>query len=150
MNSLYFAIEQHIRAACQAYRARKSTKIAAPLAREFDVPVQRLRARLKGRQSRSSRPTLSKRLDESQEAALISWINTLDNLRVPPTAGMVEASANAIIRRATEPNEEPADPVSKMWVYSFIKRLPDGLYKVKQKPAERERIEAEDISILQA
>ena len=37
-----------------------------------------------------------------------------------------------------------------MWAYNFIKRLPDGFYWVKQKPAERERVEAEDISILQA
>ena len=149
MKYSYSAIEQRIKVACQAARVRKNTKIA-PLAREFDVPAQRLRARLNGRQSRSSRPILSKRLDESQEAALVQWINTLDSLHVPPTASIVEASANAMLRRATEPDEEPADPVSKMWVYNFIKRLPDGLYWVKQKPAERERIEAEDISILQA
>ncbi|KAJ5982202.1 hypothetical protein N7451_012302 [Penicillium sp. IBT 35674x] len=37
-----------------------------------------------------------------------------------------------------------------MWVYHFIKSLPDGLHWVKQKPAEKERIEAEDIGILQA
>ena len=37
-----------------------------------------------------------------------------------------------------------------MWVYDFIKRLPNSFHWVKQKPAERERIEAEDISILQA
>jgi hypothetical protein len=60
---------------------------------------------------------------------------------------MVEASANAIIRSGSETN---GAPVGKVWVYDFIKRLPDGLFWVKQKPAERERIEAEDISILQA
>ena len=37
-----------------------------------------------------------------------------------------------------------------MWVYNFIKRLPEGFSWVKQKPAERERVEAEDISILPA
>ena len=41
-------------------------------------------------------------------------------------------------------------PLNKMWVYYFIKRLPDGFHWVKQKPAEEERIEAEDISVLQA
>jgi hypothetical protein len=79
-------------------------------------------------QSRSSRPTLSKRLDESQEAALVQWINTLDSLHTPPIASIVEASANAMIRRATESEEELADPVSKMWAYNFIKRLQDGFY----------------------
>ena len=128
----------------------KNTKIA-PLAREFDVPVQRLRARLNGRQSRSSHPTPTKRLDQSQEAALIRWIKILDSLHVPPTAGMVEASANAMIRARSEAfGEELGDPVGKMWIYNFIKRLPEGLYWVKQKPADRDRIEAEEISILQA
>ena len=150
MKDSYFAIEQRIRAACKSYELRKNTKIA-PLAREFDVPVQRLRARLNGRQSRSSHPIPTKRLDESQEAALIRWINILDSLHVPPTAGMVEASANAMIRTRSEAaGEELGDPVGKMWIYNFIKRLPDGLYWVKQKPADRDRIEAEDISILQA
>ena len=109
MKLSYSVVEQRIKAACQAARARKTTKIA-PLAREFDVPAQRLRARLNGRQSRSGRPTLSKRLDESQEAALVQWINTLDSLHAPPTASMVEASANAMIRRATERKKNQQTP----------------------------------------
>ena len=79
----------------------KKAKIA-PLAREFDVPVQRLWARLNGRQSQSSHPTPTKRLDQSQEAALICWIMILDSIYVPPTAEMVEASANAMIRTRSE------------------------------------------------
>ena len=63
---------------------------------------------------------------------------------------MVEASANAMIRTLSEAvGEELEDPVGKMWIYNFIKRLPEGFYWVKQKPSERERVEAEDISILQ-
>jgi hypothetical protein len=37
-----------------------------------------------------------------------------------------------------------------MRVYDFMRRLPDGFYWVKQKPAEKEKIEAEDFSALQA
>lgn len=51
---------------------------------------------------RTQRPIPTKRLDESQEAALIRWIETLDALHVPPTARMMEASANAIIQRDAE------------------------------------------------
>ena len=148
MKSSYEAIEERIQAACGAARAPKNAKITS-LAREFDVPVSRLRARLQGRQPRTQRPITTKRLDDEQEAALISWIETLDALHVPPTARMVEASANAMIRRDAEATGNPISSV-KMWVYEFIKRLPEGLHWVKQKPTEKERIEAEDISILQA
>ena len=149
MISSYAAIEQRIQAACEAARARKNAKITS-LAHEFDVPMSRLRARLHGRQPRTQRTVTTKRLDDSQEAALISWINALDALHVPPTARMVEASANAMIQRGTEATGDIVRSVGKMWVYEFIKRLPDGLHWVKQKPAEKERIEAEDIGILQA
>ena len=140
MNNQYFASEQRVLAACNI----------SALAREFDVSAQRLRARFHGRQSRSTRHPSTNRLDESQEAALIRWIDTLDAIHAPPTAGMVEGSANAMIRGVAAPGEQLGDPVGKMWAYNFIKRLPDGFNWVKQKPAERERIEAEDISILQA
>ncbi|KAJ5149826.1 hypothetical protein N7448_001404 [Penicillium atrosanguineum] len=149
MNSSYVAIEQRIQVACEAARARKNVKITS-LAREFDVPVSRLRARLHGRQPRTQRTITTKRLDDSQEAALISWIDTLDALHVPPTAYMVEASANAIIQRSAEATGDIVAPVNKMWVYNFVKRLPDGLHWVKQNPTERESIEAADISTLQA
>jgi hypothetical protein len=60
---------------------------------------------------------------------------------------MVEASANAMIRARSEAvGEELGDPVGKMWIYNFIKRLPEGLYWVKQKPADRDRIEAEELA----
>ena len=82
---------------------------------------------------------------------MIRWIERLDNLLVPPSASMVEASANAMIRRTAEAAGEIPGPVNKMWVYHFIKnRLPEGLLWMKQKPAHRDRITAEDISILTA
>ena len=109
MNSSYIAIEQRIQAACEAARCRKDAKITS-LAREFDVPMTRLRARLHGRSSRSQRTITTKRLDPSQEAALISWINILNSLHVPPTARMVDASANAMIER------DGGAPVNKTWV----------------------------------
>lgn len=75
----------------------KGAKIA-PLAREFDVPVPRLWARYNGRQFRTQRPIITKRLDKVQDAALVRWTERLDALRVSPTVGMVEANANAISR----------------------------------------------------
>jgi hypothetical protein len=105
MYNSYSAIEKRLQAACEAAKAQKKAKVA-PLARQFDVPVSRLRARLNGRQSRTQHPITTKRLDDSQEAALIRWIERLDSLHVPPTASMVEASANAMIRRTAEAARE--------------------------------------------
>lgn len=105
MNYSYSAIEQRIQAACKVARTRKNAK-SAPLAREFDVSVYRLRARFHGRQSRTQSPITTKRLYESQEAALISWIDTLDALHLSPTARMVEASANATIQRDAEATKD--------------------------------------------
>ncbi|KAJ5981908.1 hypothetical protein N7451_012008 [Penicillium sp. IBT 35674x] len=145
MNFSYKTTEQRLQVACEAARSRKDAEITS-LAREFDVPVSRLRARLQGRQPRTQRPGATKRLDEAQEAALIRWIDTLDALHVPPTAG----GANAMIRRDAEMTGNPISAINKMWVYHFIKRPPYGLHWVKQKPAGKETIEAEGIGILQA
>lgn len=81
----------------QAARAQKKKAKIAPLARQFDVPVPWLQARLQCRQFCMQRSITTKRLNDSQEAALVCWIERLDILHVPPTACMVEASANAII-----------------------------------------------------
>jgi hypothetical protein len=70
IDSSYISIEQRIQAACEAYKARTNVKIT-PLARVFDVPISRLRARLQGRQPRTQRTITTKRLHEAQEAALI-------------------------------------------------------------------------------
>lgn len=36
-----------------------------------------------------------------------------------------------------------------MWPYRFIKRLPQGFRRLKQKPLEKKRLDAEDISTIQ-
>ena len=55
MNS-YSEIESRILKACEAVRRVENPNIGA-LSREFDVPYQRLRARLQGRATRTSRPS---------------------------------------------------------------------------------------------
>jgi hypothetical protein len=146
MPSQYQATEARIQTACSAARGVKNPNIAA-LAREYDVSAHRLRARYKGRASRTTRHMAYKRLDDEQEAALIGWIRRLDDLHIPPTAGMVVASANALLRR----QNSAATPLGKDWVYHFVnKRLPKDLNWVHQKPADQDRITAEDIGVLTA
>src|SRR4051812_18513393 len=94
----YHEIEDRIIKALSAYYERNKPKIA-PLSREFRVPYQRLKARIKGRGSRSTHPTTNKCLDDSQEQALISWIGILDSAGCPPTAQDIEGCANDILAR---------------------------------------------------
>lgn len=105
----YSAIERRIQTACEAARQQKKPNISM-LARQNAVPMHRLRARLQGRSSRSQRNITTKRLTESQERAIIRWIELLDSLYVPPTAGVIEANANALLRQ-NNPDAEPLGDV---------------------------------------
>jgi hypothetical protein len=144
MPDSYIDIENRISEAFDAYNQREKPTIKA-LAREFEVPYSRLRARIQGRQSRSTRPTTNKALDEAQEKALIQWVTLLDNSYASPTPSMIEQCANTILRR-----NGANHTVGHNWVYRFIKRLPPEFNLIKQKPMERKRFEAEDISLIQA
>ena len=68
--------EQRIFEALLAAKGDKNLKLAR-LARECDVPYLRLRARINGRNSRSTRTKATKRLTDQHEAASIQWICAL-------------------------------------------------------------------------
>ena len=89
-------VEIRIASALEAYHTSNKPNIKA-LAREFDVPYGRLRARINGRASRNTRPGPNRALDSEQEAALINWITLLDNAHASPTALMVQQCANQIL-----------------------------------------------------
>ncbi|KAJ5400137.1 hypothetical protein N7465_010626 [Penicillium sp. CMV-2018d] len=90
------------------------------LAREFDVPYHRLRARIHGRQSHADRAKATRTLDSIQEKALTSWIQTLDSAHISPTPKMIEEAANTMLKNAGEDRV-----VGHSWVYRFIARHPD-------------------------
>ena len=105
MAESYKEIENCISEANEAYYATGKPKIK-PLAREFNVPYHRLLSRINGGDSRSTRRTTNKALDEAQEQALIQWITFLDNANASPTPTMIQQCANRMSGQA----------VSKMWV----------------------------------
>ncbi|KAJ9482817.1 hypothetical protein VN97_g10602 [Penicillium thymicola] len=138
-------LEKSLADALTEWHARKKPKIA-PLAREFGVPYSLLYNRVHGRGSRSTRCATNSILNSDQEQALISWIIILDDACSPPTAKMIEGCANSMILR----EDASRSPVDKNWVYRFLKRIPPlhNLHFIKQKPKEKKRMEAEDISYL--
>jgi hypothetical protein len=129
-------IEKRISDALCAYNDRGKPRIA-PLAQEFDVPYQRLRARVQGRITRSAKTPSSKALNEVQEEPLVAWMRILDRANLLPLLYEIEGAANNILSRSCSDR-----PVSKSWVHCFIKRLPKTFKFQTQKAIEAKRADA--------
>jgi len=135
-------MEIQIHLAVKAFSQANKPNIAQ-LAREFDVPYHRLRARIHGRQSYTDRATITRSLNSIQEKALTSWVQSLDSAYTLPTAEMVEGAANAILKKAGEDRV-----VGHNWAYRFITRLPPGFNYITQHPNEKSRVDSEDYGAL--
>jgi len=55
----------------------------ASMAREFDFPIDHLRARFRGRQSRQCQPPYHK-LSEDQEESLCEYLTKADSMGIAP------------------------------------------------------------------
>ncbi|KAJ5131285.1 uncharacterized protein N7515_007324 [Penicillium bovifimosum] len=130
-------LEARILAAVSAYHDSKKKLVITKLAREYNIPYNPLKGRIRGRTSRSQRTGPNKALLPDQEQALMHWIDTLNQANSPPTADMIQACANEISRR-----KDPARTFGRNWAYRFIKRLPATYNYIKQKPMEKDRLEA--------
>lgn len=135
-------MENQIQLAVKAFH-EANKPIIAQLAREFDVPYHRLRARIHGRQSHADRGKATRSLNLIQEKALTSYIQTLNNAQASPTPEMIETAANTILKRAGEDRV-----VGHNWVYRFIARLPPSLNYINQKPKEKSRVDSDPEVIL--
>lgn len=69
-----------------------------PLAKEFNVPYQRLLAWINGRSPRASRKSPTKGLDNEQECAIERCIFQRHTLGLPPTTPLVDPVARGILR----------------------------------------------------
>lgn len=128
-------LEDRLSSAIEAYHLSKKPVISV-LAREFE-PYYTLRGRIHGRTSRSSRTGPNKALEPDQEKALMLWIDTLNTANAPPASNMIYKCAIDILRR-----HDPDRQLGKNWAYRFIKQLPENYTYVKQKPREKDRLEA--------
>jgi hypothetical protein len=146
-SELYKNQEKAILAAVDAYNADKNQKITS-LARQFEVPYERLRRRIAGQKSRSTRQQSNKLFTDDQESAITTWIQHLDNIGASPTVDLVRNCANSILQRMN-PNQQPSPTVGPNWPYRFISRLPNEYKRIKQKPVDPNRIKSEDIGVVQ-
>lgn len=115
--------ESRIVKACEATRREEKPNITK-IAREFGVNRLNLHNRVKNStRARSARQPVNKTLDRAHEEALTRWICQLNDWNMPPKPKLIEAWANRSLASAGKPNQK----VGKMWVYRFIKRLPQDL-----------------------
>ena len=88
----------------------------AAAAREFRVPVKRLRARWAGQQSKQERPGTNKRLSEDEELAVCLYLDRIEAIGTAARKQMITGCANDILRHyhgeAVEKRPEPAALIS--------------------------------------
>jgi Tc5 transposase DNA-binding domain len=102
----------------------------AAKARELGVHKDRLRRRLKAVGPRTTRKAANPKLSAVQEASLLRYILSLDEIGHSVRYDQISRVANA--------NSDPASSVGQHWARRFLSRHPE-LYRVKQKPLELER-----------
>lgn len=135
MNS-YFAIEDRITEALSSHPQNSKPNIAK-LAREFAVPESRLRARAKGRATRSDRAAVNQRLTDAEEAALCRYLDVLEEAGLYARQRDITRVANSILWR----RDETELPVSPAWATRFQKRHPQYFIR-SQRALDIERKEA--------
>ena len=96
MAAIYAIIEGRIQKVIDVINTRENPN-RAEIAREFNVPVQRLRSRLRGYQFKTAVRGLHNRaLKPDQESALRQYLIKLDQLGLPARLHMMQSTANAL------------------------------------------------------
>jgi Tc5 transposase DNA-binding domain len=111
--------------------------VVAVVAHAYGVDRQRVCWRLKGVGAWTSKKLVNYRLSEVQEAALIQYIRTLDEIGIGIHQEQLVSTANLILKQDyTGGGEHPV--VSEHWSHCFLLWHPE-LHKMKQKPIELAR-----------
>jgi hypothetical protein len=145
MSTAYDDIESRIQRALSTSEAHTKPNYAQ-LARQFDVPYQRLLARSKGRTTLYSRPSGTLKLNTSQNYVLREYIRYLDSLGVPPHIPHVVHCANTILRADHDGDDNPPT-VDNRWARAWLRREPD-IYVRRQRHLELNRRLSHDVDTI--
>ena len=125
----YHEIEERIGEAVAHIQENPLSNISK-IAREFDVPYQRLRYRLKTGRSKITENGQNKKLSPAEELALCHFLDRLDATGFPARIPFITGFANNLLRRNhTDPTTDPPT-VSHMWPQRFLDRHPE--YSVRK------------------
>jgi Tc5 transposase DNA-binding domain len=103
--------------------------VVAVIARAYSIARQRINQRLKGVGPRTTKKPVNYKLSEVQEAALIQYIRTLDEIGLGIRQEQLIDTANSILKRDHTGGGEPLI-VGEHWSYRFLSRHLE-LYKMK-------------------
>ena len=140
----YTQIEERIQKACAALLDEPDLTVAAA-ARQFFVPVSRLRHRAKGRTSKIQREGVGQRLNKDQHRALEAYIQRCDKLRMPALIPQLINAAQRIIDLSLAPGQT-SEPLSKNWIAQYLKKYPH-MKRLKQKTKEIDRSASEELQV---
>ncbi len=147
MTSTYALIEDRIQKAIDAINTRENPN-RAEIAREFRVPYDRLRSRLRGYQFKTAVRGLHNRaLKPDQESALRQYLTTVDQLGLSARLHMVQSTANAL-RAQDFARWNPPPLLNAQWAKRWLDRQSD-LFKARRKPIAADRKNAHDSEVLQ-
>ena len=119
----YAKVEARIAEAIDSIPDRENVSIAE-LAREFDVPHQRLRRRLKGTPSKMHRAPANRKLDESQELGICLFIDGLCKHGLCVNTTGIRNAADFVLSRFHTGNDAPP-VVGPSWAKRFLERHPE-------------------------
>jgi len=100
----------------------------------FDVPYTSLRGRVVGRVPRQQSQLSSRKLRETEEAALVQWIKSLDDRGMSPTIGYIRQMADLLLRErgslvlldaSVTATLDEKKTVGEKWAHRFLDRHPD-------------------------
>lgn len=133
MPSDYHEIESRIRQALAAYQ-RDGTQFITHLARDFQVPSERLRMRIRGRKSKSERHPANKKLTAAQENILESRLQQLSEAGELIRPDTLLNVANAILAEThNDPGTAPPT-VGKVWSRRYFRLSPYSMRRTQTNP----------------
>lgn len=136
MPDTYHDIESRITDAILELNKRENPNVAA-VARQFEVPIPRLRNRWKGRKSKIESGGHNKALSEAQESALCQYLDNLAGGGPKARYKQLEQAANSLLRKGHTGGGKPPT-VGGHWAARFLRRHPQHVVR-KQKPLATER-----------
>jgi hypothetical protein len=132
MPESYQQIESRIETALVAISREKTPNISR-FARIYNVPYKRLWNRVKGHDSRLTRPPAGRLLSDAQESALCRYINILDELDIHARPAIVETAANSILKEGHTDKRLPPPTIGSHWLKRFFQRHPE--YRIRKRRA---------------
>jgi hypothetical protein len=148
MTSEYHHSEARIQRAVEHQSTLDKPLPVTKLATIFNAPYNRLRKRLQGTESRSTRSPTNMRLSSDQEEVLLTYLRRCERFGVHARTRAITISANSVLRRSHK-GTKPVPTVTANWTSRFLKRHPTFV-KRRQVPQEAVRAAAYDLDDIES